>query len=146
MEFISVLVRRTSNEFLRRPATLKEIPQKAIMKIFTLSISSRIERVSEAASNERLSSYLEPISEQPRRLFEIVALSESEMRLPDLMPAGALAALHARVLKAFFSRSVVFRAPAKMDRRHKHDHLSSKPASSASPSFNDFSIGHGRNS
>jgi hypothetical protein len=117
-----------------------------MLELEALNLSSRVERASETTFNQKLSAYLEPISDQPRRLIESAALCESEIKLPDLILDGTLAVLQARVFKAFFSRSVVFRALARMDRRRKHDHLSSKPASSASPSFNDLRIGHGRNS
>jgi hypothetical protein len=117
-----------------------------MLELEALNLSSRVERVSETAPNRKLSAYLEPISDQPRRLIDRATYSEASMKLPDLIPYGSYVALQERVLKAFFWRSVVFRAPARIDRRRKHDHLSSKPTSSASPSDDDLAISHGRNS
>jgi hypothetical protein len=113
-----------------------------MLELEALNLSSWVERVSETVPNRKLSAYLEPIRDQPRRLIDSATHSEARMELPDLMPHGAYVVLQKRVLKAFFS----IRALSRMARRRKVDHLSSKPTSSASPSYDDLTISHSRNS
>jgi hypothetical protein len=108
-------------------AILAHIIRTVLMLEFeVLNFASRLERISEAADHT-LSACLEPIADQPQRLIDSAASSETRMRLPELMPDGSYTALQERLLTAFsllFTRaatfgSIILRASNRIGRQRK---------------------------
>jgi hypothetical protein len=103
-----------------------------MLELEALNFASRLERIFEAADHT-LIACLEPIADQPQRLIDSPAGSETRIVLPELMPDGSYTALQERVLTAFSLLStkaatygsIVLRASNRLGRQRKRGHLSS---------------------
>jgi len=84
-----------------------------MLELEALDLTARIERISLAAASQELSACFAPIPDQPQRLIESAARSDTNMPLADLVPNVSPTALQQRVQRAFFllrTKAATFRS------------------------------------
>ena len=84
-----------------------------MLELEALDLSARIERISLAAASQELSACFAPMPDQPQRLIESAARSDTNTPLADLIPNVSPTALQQRVQRAFFllrTKAATFRS------------------------------------